>query len=210
MSQSNVIKNSDPGVENNSYRPGEEKQQIKTSQRDKGRGQEGPSSKKRDAQGSDQHQEGAGSIKGWKSPQVNSWQQERGKEQRPLTEQEKHESIAGAHIYETDEDGTETESEDMEKTTEDEPGDPEPAGKASEQAKNTYSKIIETLHDRRGMLADSTRSDLYRARGEVYRSAENHPLAEKDGEATLRGKTHSIVCRAGPGRRGGKDNRGSL
>ena len=85
---------------------------------------------------------------------------ERGKEQRPLTEREKQESIARANIYEADKDGTDTESEDKEKTTEDEPGDPELAGKAFEQAKNAYSKIIETPHDRRGMLAELTRSDL--------------------------------------------------
>ena len=73
---STVMKNSDPGAEDGSYRPGEELQQDQTSQRDKGRGQEGPSSKKRDVQGSDQRQEGARRIRGWKSLQVNSRQQE--------------------------------------------------------------------------------------------------------------------------------------
>ena len=55
----------------------------------------------------------------------------------------------------------------------------------SELAKNAYSKIIETSHGRRVLQAKSTRSDIYRARGEVSRGAENYPLAEKDREAAL-------------------------
>ena len=108
LHQSDDIKNSDPGAEKGSYRPGEELQQGQTSPRNKGRGQEGPSSKKRDVQGSDQRQEGARRIRGWKSLQVNNWQQELGKAQRLLTKREKHESIARAHIYGADEDGTDS------------------------------------------------------------------------------------------------------
>ena len=48
-----------------------------------------PSSKRRDLQGSDQHKEGARRTIGRKSLQVNSWQQELGKERRLLTEREK-------------------------------------------------------------------------------------------------------------------------
>ena len=59
------------------------------SQRDGRRGQEGPSSKKRDVQGLDQHQEGTRRFRGWKSLQVNSWQQELGKEWPLLMDQEK-------------------------------------------------------------------------------------------------------------------------
>ena len=58
LNQSDVIKQSDPGAEDGSYRPGEELQQGQTSQSYKGRGQEGPSSQRRDVQGSDEHQEG--------------------------------------------------------------------------------------------------------------------------------------------------------
>ena len=182
-----MIKNSDPGAENGSYRPGEELQQGQTSQRDKGRGQEGPGSKKRNIQGSDQRQEGARRIRGWKSLPVRSWQQERGPEQRRLMERERHESIARAHIYGADEDDTDSEEEyeDKEETTEDEPSDPEPAWKVLELAKNAYSKSIETSHGRRGMQAESTRADIYRAAGEISRGAENYPRAVKGVETAL-------------------------
>ena len=75
LHQSDDINNSNPGSQNGGYRPREELQQGQTSQRDEWRGQEGPSSKKRDVQGSDQRQEGARRIRGWKSLQVNNWQQ---------------------------------------------------------------------------------------------------------------------------------------
>ena len=97
--QRDDIKKSDPGEKNGSYRPGEERQKGQTSPRHKGREQEGPSSQKRDVQGSDQRQEGARRIRGWKGLQVNKWQQELGKAQRLLTKREKHESITRAPIY---------------------------------------------------------------------------------------------------------------
>ena len=67
-------------------------------------------------------------------------------------EREKHKLTARAHIYEADDDRTNTEEkpEDKEKTTEDETGNSEPAydsepdGKVPERAKNAYPKIIET------------------------------------------------------------------
>ena len=96
----------------------------------------------------DQRQEGARSIRGWKSLQVNSWQQELGKEQRLLTEREKHKLIASAQIYGVDKDSTD--SEDKEETMEDEPGDPEPTWKVPELIKHAYSKIIEASHKWRG------------------------------------------------------------
>ena len=70
LNQSDGIQHYDPGAEDGSYRPGKELQRGQTSQRDKGRGQEGPSSKRRDLQGSDQHQEGARRTRARKSPQV--------------------------------------------------------------------------------------------------------------------------------------------
>ena len=65
------------------------------------------------------------------------------------------------------------------------PSDPEPAWKVSELAKNAYSKNIETSHSRRLLQAESTLSDIYRARGEVSMGAKNYQLAKKDGEAAL-------------------------
>ena len=99
------------------------------SQRDGGRGQEGPSSKKRAVQISNQRQEGARRNRGWKSRRVNSWQQEPSQAQHRGSEKEKHESIDSAQIDGTDEDGTnyEEEAKDKEEATEEEPSDPEPA-----------------------------------------------------------------------------------
>ena len=89
INQNNAIKSSNPGAEDGSYSPGEELQQGQTSQSHDGRGQEGPSSKRRDVHGSNQHQEGARRTRGCKSLKINSLQQELGKERRLLMEQEK-------------------------------------------------------------------------------------------------------------------------
>ena len=55
------------------------------------------------------------------------------KAQRLPTEREKHELIAGAHVYGAGENGIDFEekAEDEDETVEDEPGDPEPAWKVS-------------------------------------------------------------------------------
>ena len=85
LKQSDGIKNSGTRMEKRSKRHEEEQQPDRTSPRREGRGQEGPSSKKR--------------------LQAKRRQKEQGQEQGRATEREKHEAIARAQVYGIDEVG---------------------------------------------------------------------------------------------------------
>ena len=85
LQHSDGIKNSGTRMEKRIKRQKEEQQPDQTSPRREGRGQEGPSSKKR--------------------LQAKRRQKEQGQEQGRATEQEKHEAIARAQVYGIDKDG---------------------------------------------------------------------------------------------------------